>query len=200
MTRATRPRRRVAVLAIVLTVGVAACGLPEDDEPRVVAAEDAPIDLSPTTAMPETTAGRGADEVELFFVDPEANRLRRVTRAVDAITEEAAITALLQGRVEGDPPGLTSAIPPGTELIAIDRVESLLVLDLGPDGPEGIQGVQAEAQTRAFAQLVYTATALDGVGLVQFRVEGVPIDARTDGPAKAEVNRTDYASLAPASG
>lgn len=194
-------RRAAALASMLLTLVVASCGLPADDEPRLVASEDAPVDLAPSTVSPETTAAAGADRVEIFFIDTEADRLRRVTRSVAAVSPETAIGALLQGPMDGDPTGLTSNIPSGTQLISAERLEgNVLVLDLGPAGQEGIQGVQAEAQTRAFAQLVYTATALDGVARVRFRVEGVPIDARTDGPAKAEVNRDDYALLAPSSG
>lgn len=186
-------------VAVVLVAVTAACGLPDDKRPRLVAAEDAPIDLAPTTA-PAETATTGEDTVEVFFLDAN-NRLRRVLRSVDDVTVSAAVGALLMGLAEDDPPALTSAIPPGTVLVGVSVVDRVLTLDLGPAGEGGLQSVQGPAQLRAFAQLVRTATALPGIASVRFLIEGVPIDAPTDAGATGRpVTRADYASLSPAGG
>ena len=73
-------------MATVAAIG--ACGIPTDAEPREITAEQAPIDLNPTTTAPS----EGGAEFDLYFV--HEGRLIPVERAtpVDSIT--AAIEAL----------------------------------------------------------------------------------------------------------
>jgi spore germination protein GerM len=189
-------RLLVAVLGLAL---LGACGVPDDQTPRLVAAEDAPLDLTPSTAP---VTGEGAeDTVAVFFINQDTGRLAAVARPVAERTPAEAIEQLLAGLAADDPGALVTRIPQGTVLLAAPIEGTTLTLDLGPEGEGGIQGVQGQGQLQAFAQLVQTATGLSGVRDVRFRVGGVPIDAPTDAGVSSEpVSRDDYASLAPAAG
>ncbi len=190
-------RRHLVVVAVAVLIGAGACGLPEDDRPRLVADADAPIDLVPTTAsvVDET----GEETAEVFFMNAEQDRLSRVLRAVDAVTVDAAVAALLAGPGEGE--NLLNLIPPGVILNGVDVEEGIATIDLGPAGEGGIQAVQGLNQVRALAQFVFTAMGVEGVDGVRFLVEGEPFDAITEAGATSEpVRREDYASLTPAAG
>ena len=189
-------RRAVIAVAVVL---LGACGVPDDRTPRLVAADDAPLDLTPSTAP---VPGEDAeDTVAVFFINQDTGRLAAVARPVAERTPAAAIEQLLAGVAADDPAALVSFIPPGTVLLSATIEGTTLILDLGPEGEGGLRGVQGEGQLAAFAQLVQTATGLSGVRDVLFRVGGDPIDASTDaGVSREPVSRDDYASLAPAAG
>ena len=191
-------RRLALLLAGVLLA--TACGLPDDDAPRLVAPEDAPLDLAPSTA-PVTNPDAGEDTVAVFFINQDTGLLAAVARPVSEATPRAAIEQLLLGVGPDDPEALASAIPQGTVLLDSDIDGVTLTLDLGPVGEGGIQSVQGQAQVQAFAQLVRTATGLSGIRDVRFLVGGEPIDAATDAGASSEpVGRDDYPSLSPTNG
>ena len=188
----------LAAGALLLTAG---CGLPDDDAPRLVAAEDAPLDLSPST-VPVTEPGPSDDTVAVFFINQDTGRLAAVRRPVAEPTPQAAIEQLLMGRLPDDPPELVSSVPPGTALLA-SRVEgTTLVLDFVPVAGGGIvEGVQGPGQVQAFAQIVRTATGVSGISDVRFLVGGEPIDAPTEAGVSSEpVGRDDYPTLSPTSG
>lgn len=195
-------RHAVAVLLVVGAVaGVGGCGLPEDQRPHLVTAEDAPLDLTPTESAADTVPEAGEVTVEVFFLNLDQTQLRRARRPVDEVDVAAAIEALLQGPTEEERDELSHAIPPAVELLsAVVADDGLVTLDLAPAGEGGILSVQSDAQARAFAQLVYTATAVPGVERVRFLVEGQPVDAPNDEAALAEVTEADYASLSPSGG
>jgi sporulation and spore germination protein len=189
--------RGTLVAGLVALTVLAGCGLPDDDEPRLVAAEDAPLDLAPST-VPAAGAGVGDDSVAVFFINQDTGRLAAVGRPVPEPTPQAAIEQLLLGKAPDDPAALVSSIPPGTMLLDSRTEGETLILDLGPVGEGGLQGVAGQAQVQAFAQLVRTATGLSGIGDVRFLVGGVPIDAATEaGPSSEPVGRDDYPLLSP---
>jgi spore germination protein GerM len=193
-----RHRRLVGVFGVLVAIaGLVACGLPDDDRPRAIG-DDAPRDLTPSTSAPE--AEIGADEVDVYFIDTETQRLRAVERQVQEATPDTVIGQLLRGPGERSAGEVTSSIPVGTELIGTKLEGDVLLVDLGP-AKGGIVGVDATVQLQAFAQLVWTATALENVSSVRFTLEGNPLPVTTDSGAVdfRSVNRTDYASLAPTS-
>lgn len=194
-----RTLARLLALAAVLVAAVG-CGLPDDRRPRVVAGDDAPLDLSPSTTV-ATDDTEGGDVVSVFFIDRETGVLAPVVRSVPSVTPQTAIDQLLAGPRPDEAESLVTAIPLGTVQLASSLEGGTLTVDLGPPGEGGIQSVQGQAQLQAFAQLVRTATGVSGVRDVLFRVAGEPIDAATDaGASSAPVSRADYASLAPAGG
>jgi spore germination protein GerM len=189
----------LALVAVVVPLG--ACGMPDDDRPRLVAAEDAPIDLTPSTAPSSTSTPEGSEGVNVFYIDTDTGLLRQVRRPVEEVTPQTAIAALLSGVGEDDPDNLVSAIPADTQLVGARLEGTVLLVDLAPAQPGGILSVVGATQLQAFAQIVRTVTGLPGVSAVRFLVEGQPISAPTDAGASDEpVDRSDYASLAPRQG
>ena len=59
-------------------------------------------------------------------------------------------------------------LPAGLELSRVVNQGPILFLDVGPQ----LADLQGQSLTRALAQIVYTATELDGVERVQIRVDG----------------------------
>ena len=192
----------MAVVAVVLAAGLAACGLPEDDRPRLVADADAPLDLVPTTAAPAVVPDDSMESADVYFMSLDQTRLQRRIRPVEEVSVETAVNALLElGLTEEEQGLLVNAIPQGVVLLDAQVEAGVATLDLGPAGEGGILSVEGPAQARAFAQLVFTATAVPDVTEVRFLIAGQPIDVQTDAGAVGDpVDRADYASLSPASG
>jgi spore germination protein GerM len=192
--------RRALAFALLVSLVAGGCGLPDDDRPRLIAEGDAPIDLAPTSQTTDTTPEDAENRVNVFFID-EDDRLQSVRRSVGQATVDEAITALLRGVVEDDPDGLTTAIPPATQLRGPSTLDGdVLTVDLTPAAAEGgIQSVAGEVQIQAFAQLVQTATALSGIRRVRFLVDGAPIQVLTGSGAQTQdpVGRSDYEVLQP---
>ncbi len=189
-------RRPVALLAVVaLLVSAGACGLPDDDRPRIIAAEDAPLVIgSPEGASREA----GGDNAELYLVDEQA-RLTIVRRPPSEDDLRGVIETLLAGPTPGERDiGLSTAIPPDTVLIDAVVQDGIATIDLGPAAPGGVGGVGGEVQRTAFAQLVLTAVEVEGVRAVRFLIEGVAVAVPTDvSPTQEPVSRDDYALLDP---
>jgi spore germination protein GerM len=73
---------------------------------------------------------------------------------------------------------LSTSIPSGTELLGTERDGDKLIINL----TKGIDSIQGKNLITAYAQLVHTATSVQGepVSRVQFRVEGEDRLALTD--------------------
>lgn len=196
--------RPPAALAAAALAALAGCGLPDDREPHVITAEEAPLDLARTVVGPSST---GPAEVVVYFV--REGRLVEVTRDVEAATVSAAITAVLaRPTPEEAAANVRSEIPPETELRSATVADGVATIDLGctvGDGPSGtlpsncgVQGTEGTAQLTLFAQLVCTADALPGVDGVLFLQEGTPQAAPVDGGLSTgaqPVRCSDYLSV-----
>jgi spore germination protein GerM len=193
--------RRCPLLPIAVVL-LAACGLPDDREPRRITADEAPIDLDESDD--DRPAAGGSDEVTLYFV--REGRLVPVDRAVDVETLQTAIQALLDGPtgVE-EAEQLGSAILAETVLRGVAVDNNIGVINLGCSGEAaipgqcGLLGVGGTDQVLLFAQLACTGDAVRGVFGVRFQQEGEPQQAPlADGPLTSEpVRCTDYRSLGP---
>jgi hypothetical protein len=190
-----RPMLAVALGASIL---LAACGLPTDNTPRVIAADKVPYSLlGPSTTNQGIEAG--GVEVQLYFVDDQ--RLRPVKRRVPDTSPVMVLEALIRGPADRDPRSLKGAIPPETRVLRADlETDATLTVVLTKD----ILSVTGPLQKNAFAQLVYTATDLPGVSRVRFKVAEAAgdneqdVDPPTEGGAtKAPLSKGDYSSLAP---
>lgn len=186
--------RRLAALTalVVLAAGTAACGLPEDDTARPLEPDGSEI-LSDDTA-PTTPGQQAARTVVLYFVENE--NLVRQERPSDRPAEPAAVLRSLLEGVTADEKNadLTSAIPPETELRSVEVGEDdVLTVDLGPQ----MTTITSTSELTAYAQIVFTATGLEGVGAVRFRIDGEPVDAPTEQGNLEVARRSDYPELAP---
>jgi spore germination protein GerM len=179
---------------------VTACALPEDDRPRVIAAEDIPL---PSSSTATSAAATGTESVEIWLVransDPQV--LEPVDHGVPSPGVQSALDALLAAPREGtgEDERYDSAIPEGTTLLAVS-VQPVAIIQLGPVDPTlgGVLSIQGQQQVLAFAQIVATAMSIPGVESVRFVLAdnsafGAPIPDGT--VTDRAVTDADYASL-----
>lgn len=181
-------RRLVATaLALLLPLG-AACGVPNDDEPRALDPREAPFRVFEDV----TPAPAGDGRVALYFVRDDLVVLQ--TRAVERST---TIDELLDLLLEGPTPdevaaGTRSALPSS---FAVEEV------DVGPDGIAvvtlGGGTAQVGPSPLGFAQVVATLTAPGRARAVRFRLDGQDLPVpRGDGLLTTDpLDRSDYAEL-----
>lgn len=191
-------RRLLPVLALAIGLVVVACGVPEDEGPQELTADQVPFGLlttaPTTTSTPEVLPP--SREAELYFLDAEG-LLEPLPREVGDRSAQTVIETLLATDTAGLPAGNSSNIPPDTVLLDIftesDGQNDVLTVDLG----EQFTTIESERFIAAVAQIVFTASALEGVDAVSFRVDGEPIPVSDEEGATQEdpVTPLDYQSL-----
>ena len=179
-------RRPLAIAAALVALAIAtavSCGVPIDDQPRAISRSTAP----PETAVPTTLDGSPTDQVSVYFLRGEA-----LERYSQAVTEEPtigqAIGFVLDPVPEDAPEGLSTKVPPGTTLVDVEIVGRIATIDLTSE----INDVTGPDQKEAFAQIVFTALAWEGVEQVRFQVDGETVDAPTDDGNLNVVSADDY--------
>lgn len=175
-------RRWRAVAVVAAAVIAAACGVPDDRDPQVISAADAPLDLDPSD---NEAPAIGPAEVRLYYVNTDVNaddELVFIPRPVDDPSLDVAIDALLappEGPIEG-PNGqeLQSVVPPDVVRLATSMSGEIATLDFGcdQDAPEpcGLRALTGATQVLVFAQLTCTADSVRGVSGVLFLHLGNP--------------------------
>lgn len=171
----------------VALVLVSACGVPIEAEPEVIAFE---VDPPPEIEEP---APEDLASVSIYLV--REDQLIHATRDLPTPTPPDVILASLFGSVT-DPEqraDLRTSIPPGSEILDVIQEGSVLRLNLSRD----FAAVGGEEEIQAVAQIVLTATSIDGIELVAFELEGVPTDVPVaDGALSVEpVGPDDYVEL-----
>lgn len=177
-------RRFGGLLAVLVLLLCAGCGVTTDDAPRPL--DEALGNQGP--AFPE--GGVGAP---LYFVRDD--RLVPVTRRT-ADNERSRLSALLAGVSEQEAAaGLRNAVPATVRLRGVSRTGPTLTVDLSGDLGEAT----AEEQTLALAQIVFTATEA-GPSAVRLLIDGVPVQVpRADGTLdSSELDREQFRDQAPA--
>lgn len=176
---------RVVFLLVALLA--AACGIPVEAEPEVVDVELAPQGESETPAPGDLAA------VSIYLVRDDS--LVHVTRNLPSPSSLTSIFVSLLGRVTNEErqANLRTAIPPDTETISITEDGSILRVDLNSE----FAAVGGEEEILAVAQIVLTATRVEGVDKVAFQLEGVPTDVPVASGALSvdPVGASDYESL-----
>ncbi len=194
--------RRALAVALVLAAVAAGCGLSENDEPRVISAADLPTELvdpspsSSTTKAPSPTT----TSVPVYYLVQQDGvpRLVAVAREVaDPTRPRDRLAALLVPPTPDEQAaGILTSIPADTVLIDTKLKGDEVVIDLS----RSLFDVQGEELRNAFAQMVWTATEVEGVRRVRFLVDGeefrVPDAGGIEQPGA--VQRSDYVTLAPA--
>lgn len=195
-------RRTGAVIATGALL-LSACRVPNNEEP-VELSGTIPFGLLETTTTTTTSIPEAVTkEVDVWLLRADSagrTRLVPVPRAVDVAADVGEILAnLFTVRPDGEErpaeAGLATSIPESATLRSVRRVDDTgrIVVDVrGLFGGEGIQGVELR---NALAQIVYTATELDGVRELVFENDGVPVAAAIDNGETAEgaVDRSSYA-------
>ena len=187
--------RRLALgVAAVLVVVAAGCGVPEDDQPQELSAEQVPPGLltTPTTTSVPAQVLPPERQADLYFVDTDG-KVASIIGEVEDQSAEAVITALLETDPTSLDGGLTSNIPPGTTLLDISVDDDVLTVDLS----EQFTTISGGGFIAAVAQIVFTASGLEGINAVSFRREGERIDVLDeDGATQSDpVTPNDYETL-----
>ena len=192
-------RRLVALVALTLLAAfVAACGVPNDHDPREIDTQNVPFSLlAPTAGATSTTtppAQAPMAHLTIYLADADGN-LVAVPRDVTAPgTVRKAIATLLNGPTTNEANRLHTAITSDTKLLHISGPkDGLVTIDLSRQ----LLDVTGKQQIVALAQVVYTATSRRDVERVLFRVEGKPKEVPTgDGTLTAEpLDRLSYSEL-----
>ncbi|HVX17116.1 MAG TPA: GerMN domain-containing protein [Acidimicrobiales bacterium] len=188
MRRRLRCRAVAVLAAIAVVAGLAGCGVPTDRHPRAINREQVRDLLAPNTTAP--SAGEQGPYIQhLFFVRDQ--RLQEVCRRGYTDDVRTLLDQLIGGPSDTERSAqlLTTFIPPGTRLLSLDlSSRGVLVIALSKE-MDDLSGVSAR---NAYAQFVYTATALPGVSTVSFRSRGRLIEVPTAGRNKKAVTRVDY--------
>ena len=163
MTGHLRRRRLLAIVAGLL-VATTSCAVREDAAPRPL------VGIGVFDASATGDAAVGANRIYLLTATNAdgQRRLRSVPRDVTGGADEL-IRSLLSGpnnaEVENS---LGTAIPSDLELNSVRSVGTRLTIDIG----DGLAELSDEAIRLALAQIVATASELDGVERVRIRVDG----------------------------
>ena len=186
--------RAVFAVSSALTL-LAGCGIPVDDRPRALSAEEIPSSL-PSSAPPATAQPGGANSVSttVFFV--RESQLAPVRReSPTPPTVEGAIAAVVRGPTLAErSQGLRTALNTQVRLAGTAAARVPLI-DLTEAFGEG----EGEEQILALAQLVFTLTGLPGVDAVSFARSGQAVEVPTgDGTLKrGPLRRQDFDAVAP---
>lgn len=190
-------RRRLLALVLGLLALAAGCGVPSDSSPRTITSDPLLADiLKPRGTTPDDAPDVSGRVAELYFV--EEGRLVAVHRQVSQLTPQAILSELVAGQPPGT--GARSAIPGGTTIKDATLEEATLIVTLSDE----ITRLGNPDQKLAFAQLVFTATALTDVRSVRFFSEDAngqrdPLSPPTDGANATDrpVTRGDYLQVMP---
>lgn len=183
--------------AVMVAVGLfTACGVPSDEAPRKLALDDVPAELlAPApTALATTTTVPGTVPAAIFLLRDD--RLVPVERKVDSPPAlRRVLGALLGGPTDEEAGGgLRSAISAQTALISVLVDGGVARVDL----TGSFADIGGQEQILAVAQLVFTATTVEGVSGVQFALDGQPVEVpRADGTlTPGPLGQVHFASLA----
>ena len=190
----TTPRRAPLVVAVlgIAALFIAACGLPTDHRPRAIDPSQLPDILQPTTGPTTTVASPGAPVAQIFYVNTKLGTLVSLNRRVNQGAKPAAVLRLLlltplSSREKAM--GLSTLIPPRTQLLGATLDGSgTLTVNLSKE----IDSIVGQNQKTAYAQLVFTATAIDGVERVRFLTDGTLVEVLTDDGPQPVIDHALY--------
>ena len=188
---------RRAAVAIATVLLLAACGVPQDEEPRALSRDGVPFGLLSTSTTQTTTVVEDPAVLSVVYFVRE-NRLIPVQRQVRApVSAGRLLTSLLEGPTETEAEaGFRTAISSEARVRDVTTSAGVVTLELTEEFVE----VAGQDQILALAQIVFTATEINAAGAVRFRLDGEPVEVpRGDGTlTSAPLTRADYAALAPA--
>lgn len=164
-------RRRQLLLAstLMLSAGaLGACGISSDDGPRNVP----PANQQQLRVATDRSAGAATGTARIYLLAPEgagqSQALQAVARDVSGNASEV-ISELLAGPNAQETVGqFRTALPAGLQLLSATRRGEVLRVDVSKELGE----LSGEALVAAVAQLVFTASGLDGVQSVKILIDG----------------------------
>jgi spore germination protein GerM len=186
--------RGARIVAIVVVAGLSACGVPTQHSAGKVESKDVPFGLLDKKSGFATSDKSGA--LLVVFLAKGSRLEPAVRRLEPPVTLERVVGVLTAGPTKAEiATGVRSALPEETTFNAISLAKGTANIDLSSP----FTGLSSTDQILALAQLVYTATAQPGIGLVRFTLQGATIAVpRGDGSlTSAPVSRDDYGAVAP---
>jgi hypothetical protein len=183
-------RTRLTAAVLALLVG---CGVPVSDEAETASGEDVPYGLlAAETGATTTSAAASATTATIWLVGDGG------IVAADRDVEPPVDLVVVLGALEAGPTdaearfGARSSVP--TDAVGDADVSSeIATIDL----LQAFASAGPREQLLSLAQLVYTATEIDGITAVSFTLDGQPVDVpRGDGSVSdGPVRRRDYVTL-----
>jgi len=160
-------RRAIAFLALACMAG-SACGISADDTPRnIPAAEQAQLGLDN-----DGSAGAATGTARVYLLAPDTSGQSQGLVAVARDVTESAdglLTALFAGPNTTElADQLRTALPTGLQLLSVTRRGALLRVNVSTD----LLQLSGQVLVAAIAQIVFTASELDGVQSVQILIDG----------------------------
>ncbi len=188
-------RRRALALLAVCGLATAACGVPTDSAARDLPESDVPFALLAAEAPTTTTSTAPSRPVAVtVFMIGRDERLVGVARQVTSpLSVEKVVAELLKGPASDERrKGMRTGLAPETLILSAGISDNIANIELGGPVATGTQ------QLVALAQIVYTATELEGVNGVRFTYQGRRANVLTElGSTTFPVGRAAYPSLAP---
>jgi hypothetical protein len=209
--------RRLIVLTLIAVfgIGVAACGLPTDDEfTRIDEADDgfglsrpstttttttlAPtttIDATTSTVIETTTTSIPVEPVDVYFPTGRQLAVVQLLTTPDPALDQV-MALILDGPPDGEAFASLRSILPANAVVTATRANGVAVIDF----PEGIfNDMEPRDQRLVCGQIVLTMTSQRGVGQVLFTQAGQPLSVFLGDASRTEPNQTvsaeDYSML-----
>ncbi len=185
-------RSPAPLVLVLVTMIIAACGIPRDQDPITTPGGVVLPAVAPTDAPPPVGPAVPEADVAVYLV--QADHLVKVFRGARGPDLTGALNVVLAGPTEAElAAGIRTAISPQTDLRSAYLEGDTAVVDLSATFVE----VGGEEQILAVAQVVLTATAVPRVGRVRFLLEGQGVEIpRADGTLSSEsLGPADYQGL-----
>jgi hypothetical protein len=184
---------------LAAVAAISSCGVPENATPRALDGK-VPYDLlASTTTVPSAgLPDASGDPVTLYFLDDEGRLVEAQRQLPPRVDPDELLDLLFEGVSDAEVgEQLNSAIAPGTRLLGFDGPDENGVLTL--DITDDLLRVTGRRQSQAIAQIVYTATQLDGVKSVLFEIEGegTEVLSGNGNPTSGSLARTHFSTLQP---
>jgi spore germination protein GerM len=146
----------------------AGCGISTDDNPRNIPA----VDQEQLGVAADRSAGAATGTARVYLLAPEAAGQSQVLQAVARDVDETAaglLTALFAGpNADEMESQFRTALPAGIQLLSTSRRGAVLRVDISRD----LLQLSGQVLMAAVAQIVFTASELDGVQSVKILIEG----------------------------
>lgn len=161
-------RLRQLVALVPTGLLMAGCGISTDDNPRNIPA----VDQQQLGVAADRSAGAATGTARVYLLAPEAAGQSQVLQAVARDVDESAadlMAALFAGPNADELQGqFRTALPAGIQLLSTSRRGAVLRVDLSKD----LLQLSGQVLMAAVAQIVFTASELDGVQSVKILIEG----------------------------
>ncbi len=165
-----RPGSLELVALLLLAAGaLSACGIGSDDRPRNVALAD----QRPLRIINERSAGAATGTARIYLLAPEgtgqSQALQSVARDVAENAPEVLGELFAGPNAQETVSQYRTALPAGLQLISATRRGGVLRVDVS----EELGELSGQALVAAVAQIVFTASEIDGVQSVKILIAGV---------------------------